>query len=79
MKYQVCRGCGDHLDAGEAVNGYCRECLEEKEKRKDIVYRMQGMVASKEWLQENGYPTVIELELANGNVNRCRVVYGEVA
>lgn len=33
----------------------------------------------KEWLQENGYPTVIELELANGNVNKCRVVYGEVA
>lgn len=32
-----------------------------------------------EWLQENGYPTVIELELANGNVNKCRVVYGEVA
>ena len=31
------------------------------------------------WLQENGYPTVIELELANGNVNKCRVVYGEVA
>ena len=33
----------------------------------------------KEWLQENGYPTVIELELVNGNVNKCRVVYGEVA
>lgn len=32
-----------------------------------------------EWLQENGYPTVIELKLANGNVNKCRVVYGEVA
>jgi hypothetical protein len=51
MKYQVCRGCGDHLDAGEAVNGYCRECLEEKEKRKDIVYRMQCMVASKDFKQ----------------------------
>lgn len=32
-----------------------------------------------EWLQENDYPTVIELKLANGNVNKCRVVYGEVA
>lgn len=32
-----------------------------------------------EWLQENGYPTVIELELASGKVNKCRVVYGEVA
>lgn len=32
-----------------------------------------------EWLQENSYPTIIELELANGNVNKCRVVYGEVA
>jgi hypothetical protein len=51
MKYQVCRGCGDHLDAGEAVNGYCRDCLEEKEKRKDIVYRMQCMVASKDFKQ----------------------------
>ena len=51
MKYQVCRGCGDHLDAGEAVNGYCRDCLEEKEKRKDIVYRMQCMVASNDFKQ----------------------------
>ena len=51
MKYHVCRGCGDHLDAGEAVNGYCRDCLEEKEKRKDIEYRMQRMVASKEFKQ----------------------------
>lgn len=32
-----------------------------------------------EWLEENGYPTVIELELANGNTNRCRVVYQGVA
>ena len=32
-----------------------------------------------EWLQENGYPTVIELKPANGNVNKCRVVYGAVA
>ena len=51
MKYEVCRGCGDHLDAGEAVNGYCRDCLEEKEKRKDIVYRMQCMAASKDFKQ----------------------------
>lgn len=36
MKYQVCRGCGDHLDAGEAVNGYCRDCLEEKEKERTL-------------------------------------------
>lgn len=33
----------------------------------------------KEWLEENGYPTVIELELTNGNINKCRVVYQGVA
>ncbi len=33
----------------------------------------------REWLNENGYPTVIELELSNGNSNKCKVVYGEVA
>lgn len=32
----------------------------------------------KEWLEENGYPTVIELELANGNINKCRVVYRDM-
>lgn len=33
----------------------------------------------KEWLEENGYPTVIELELTNGNINKCRAVYQGVA
>lgn len=44
-----------------------------------VQYKDSVFQKVKEWLQENGYPTVIELELANGNVNRCRVVYGEVA
>lgn len=28
---------------------------------------------------ENKYPAVIELELEDGNVNRCKVFYREVA
>ena len=44
-----------------------------------VQYKDSVFQKVKEWLQENGYPTVIELELANGNVNKCRVVYGEVA
>ncbi len=41
---------------------------------KDSVYQKV-----REWLEENSYPSIIELELANGNTNRCRVVYSEVA
>lgn len=44
-----------------------------------VQYKDSVFQKVKEWLEENGYPTVIELELANGNVNRCRVVYSEVA
>lgn len=44
-----------------------------------VQYKDSVFQKVKEWLQENGYPTVIELELANGSVNKCRVVYGEVA
>ena len=33
----------------------------------------------KEWLEENGYPTLIEHRLSNGNTNKCKVVYQEVA
>ena len=44
-----------------------------------VQYKESVFQKVKEWLQENGYPTVIELELASGNVNKCRVVYGEVA
>lgn len=34
---------------------------------------------SESGLNENGYPIVIELMLSNGNSNKCKVVYGEVA
>ena len=44
-----------------------------------VQYKDSVFQKVKEWLQENGYPSVIELELANGSVNKCRVVYGEVA
>lgn len=44
-----------------------------------VQYKDSVFQKVKEWLQENGYPTVIELELVNGSVNKCRVVYGEVA
>lgn len=42
-------------------------------------YKDSVLQKAKEWLEENGYPTVIELELNNGNVNKCKVVYQEVA
>lgn len=44
-----------------------------------VQYKNTVLQKVKEWLQENGYPTSIELSLANGNINKCRVVYGEVA
>lgn len=33
----------------------------------------------KEWLEDNGYPTMIEYKLSNGKINKCKVVYQEVA
>lgn len=46
-----------------------------------VTVQYKGSVLEKvrEWLNENGYPTVIELMLSNGNSNKCKVVYGEVA
>lgn len=44
-----------------------------------VQYKDSVLHKVKEWLAENEYPTIIELRLANGNTNRCRVVYREVA
>ncbi len=44
-----------------------------------VQYKDSVFQKVKEWLEENSYPSIIELELANGNTNRCRVVYSEVA
>lgn len=44
-----------------------------------VQYRDTVLFKVKEWLEENGYPTIIELQLSSGNVNKCRVVYQEVA
>lgn len=44
-----------------------------------IQYKDSVMQKIKLWLQENGYPTVIEYRLSNGNINKCKVVYQEVA
>lgn len=46
-----------------------------------VTVQYKGSVLEKvrEWLIENDYPTVIMLELSNGNSNKCKVVYGEVA
>ena len=41
------------MDAGELINGICLDCLEEREKEKDIQYRMQKMVMSKDYKQMN--------------------------
>lgn len=29
----------------------------------------------RQWLEDNGYPTMIEYQLSNGNINKCKVVY----
>lgn len=43
-----------------------------------VQYKDSVLQKAKEWLEENGYPTMIEHQLSNGNVNRCKVVYQEV-
>ena len=44
-----------------------------------VQYKVSVLEKIREWLNENDYPTVIELMLSNGNSNKCKVVYGEVA
>lgn len=44
-----------------------------------VQYKDSVMEKIKLWLQENGYPTVIEYRLSSGNINKCKVVYQEVA
>lgn len=44
-----------------------------------IQYKDSVFQKVKEWLEENGYPTLIEHQLSNGNTNKCKVVYQEVA
>lgn len=40
-----------------------------------VQYKDSVLEKVKEWLEENGYPTVIEYGLANGRTNNCKVVY----
>lgn len=44
-----------------------------------VQYKDSVFQKVKEWLKENGYPTLIEHQLSNGNTNKCKVVYQEVA
>ena len=46
-----------------------------------VTVQYKGSVLEKvrEWLEENHYPSLIELQLANGNVNKCKVLYRGVA
>lgn len=44
-----------------------------------VQYKDSVMQKIKLWLQENGYPTVIEYRLSSGNINKCKVAYQEVA
>lgn len=44
-----------------------------------VQYKDSVLEKVREWLEENGYPSLIELRLANGSVNKCRVCYREVA
>ena len=44
-----------------------------------VQYKDSVLQKVRGWLEENGYPTMIEYRLSNGNVNKCKVVYQEVA
>lgn len=44
-----------------------------------VQYKDSVFQKVKEWLKENGYPALIEHQLSNGNTNKCKVVYQEVA
>ena len=44
-----------------------------------VQYKDSVLQKAKERLEENGYPTMIEYRLSNGNINKCKVVYQEVA
>lgn len=44
-----------------------------------VQYKGSVLEKAREWLEENGYPSLIEYRLANGSVNKCRVCYREVA
>lgn len=44
-----------------------------------VQYKDSVLQKAKEWLEETGYPTMIEYRLSNGNINKCKVVYQEVA
>lgn len=44
-----------------------------------VQYKGSVLEKAREWLEENGYPSLIEYRLANGSVNKCKVCYGEVA
>lgn len=46
-----------------------------------VTVQYKGSVLEKvrEWLDENCYPTIIEVSLSNGKVNKCKVVYREEA
>ena len=44
-----------------------------------VQYKGSVLEKVREWLEEKHYPSLIELQLANGNVNKCKVLYREVA
>ena len=40
-----------------------------------VQYKESVFTKVREWLEENRYPTVIEYQLANGNINNCKAIY----
>ncbi len=44
-----------------------------------VQYKGSVLEKAREWLEENGYPSLIEYRLANGSINKCKVCYREVA
>ena len=44
-----------------------------------VQYKDSVLQKIKEWLEENGYPSMIEYRLSSGRTNKCKVFYQEVA
>ena len=40
-----------------------------------VQYQDSVLQKVRQWLEDNGYPTMIEYQLSNGNINKCKVVY----
>ena len=61
------------------AKGFKKNENPDKEWKRDFLDAWSLIRYYREWLEENGYPSLIEYRLANGSVNKCKVCYREVA